>query len=401
MVRLTAPVLACALLASCGSSDDQAGQAGQGQGQGGAPVPVGVVTVKQANVPLITDLAGRTSAYESSEVRPQVSGVIRKRLFTQGSIVRAGQTLYRIDPAPYEADVQQAQANLQSAQATLKAAKVKADRYEPLAKMQAISQQDYTDAQAQANEAAASVAQAKAALRTAKINLNRTTVPAPITGRIGRSVATVGALVTENQSDALTTIQRLDPIYVDIRQSSGDILALRRALGKGDTVASKANVRLTLEDGEDYGRVGTVDFAEPTVDESTGTVTLRATFPNPEGLLLPGMYVTAHIAQAIQRDAILVPQQGVTRDPKGNATVLVVGDGNKVVSRSVKAPRTQGAYWVVTSGLNPGDKVIVQGTAKVRPGQPVKPVPADTPQKLTTGTKGAGGGGNSSAGAGS
>ena len=389
---LTGTVAAFALLASCGSSDDKAaGQAGPG-GPGGAPMQVGFVTAKQTSVPIITDLAARTSAYETSEVRPQVSGVIEKRNFTQGSIVRAGQTLYRIDPSPYQADVEQARANLQSAQANLQAAQALAERYAPLAKMEAISQQDYTDAVAKAGQARASVAQSKAALRTAQINLKRTTVPAPITGRIGRSIATVGALVTQNQADPLATIQRLDPIYVDIQQSSGDILKLRRSLGDGDTVPSKAKVRLTLEDGQDYGQVGTVDFAEPTVDESTGTVTLRATFPNPEGLLLPGMYVTAHIAQAIERDAYLVPQQGVTRDPQGNATIMVVGKDNKVVVRNVKAPRTQGAFWVVTDGLQPGDRIIVQGTGKIRPGQPVKPVPADTPQKLTTGSSQSDGG---------
>lgn len=394
--RWIGAVAACALLASCGGSEEQAGQGGPG-GPGGAPMTVGYVTVDQTSVPIVADLAGRTSAYESSEVRPQVSGVIRKRMFEQGSIVHAGQTLYQIDPDPYEASLSEAQANLQSAQATLEAAQAKADRYKPLADMEAISRQDYTDARSQARQAAAAVAQAKAAIRTARINLNYTTVPAPITGRIGRSIATVGALVTANQADPLTTIQRLDPIYVDINQSSSDLLSLRRALASGDTVPSKAKVRLTLEDGEDYGRVGTIDFTEPVVDENTGTVTLRATFPNPEGLLLPGMYVTAHIAQAIERDAYLVPQQAVTRDPKGNATILVVGPDNKVVPRNVKAPRTQGAFWVVTDGLKPGDKIIVQGTAKVRPGQPVKAVPANTPEKLTSGQPKQGGGAESGA----
>ncbi|WP_284052927.1 efflux RND transporter periplasmic adaptor subunit [Stakelama marina] len=369
-------------LAGCGGGDDAAKGGPAGPGAQG-PVTVGYVTVQPTSVPMVTELAARTSAYETSQVRPQVSGVIEKRYFTEGSVVKKGQTLYRIDPSLYEASASQARANLHSAQATLAAAQAKADRYKPLAKIEAVSQQDYTDAEAQARQAAAAVEQARAALRTAQINVRFTRVPAPITGRIGRSLATVGALVTQNQSDPLAVIQRLDPIYVDIRQSSADLLALRRSLQHDDgVVPASASVRLRLEDGSMYGQTGTVEFAEAMVDESTGTVTLRARFPNPEGVLLPGMFVRAIFSQAVDTKAFLVPQAGVTRDPKGNASVLIVGKDNKAVKQGVTAPRTQGNKWVVTKGLNAGDKIIVQGTAKIRPNQPIKPVPADTPQKL-------------------
>ncbi len=364
-------------LASCGGGD------GAAPGGPGAQTPeVGYVVVQPTRVPVTTELAGRTSAYRASEVRPQVSGLIRKRYFTEGSIVHRGDPLYLIDPSIYRATVNQAEANLASARATAEAARARAERYEPLAKMQAVSQQDYTDARAQAREAAAAVEQQQAALETARINLRYTTVPAPITGRIGRSRFTVGALVTSSQAEPLTTIQQLDPIYVDIQRSSSDMLALRRALAQGGVVPASATVRLTLEDGSDYGQTGTVEFSEVVVDPNTGTVTMRARFPNPEGLLLPGMFVRARFDQAIDTQAFLVPAQGVTRDPKGNATVLVVGKDNKAVQRTVKADRMAGSNWVVTDGLKPGDRIITQGTAKVRPGQTVKPVPASKPQRV-------------------
>jgi membrane fusion protein (multidrug efflux system) len=364
-------------LASCSGKDEAATNAP------GAQTPVvGVVTVQATRVPVTTELAGRTSAYRSSEVRPQVTGLIRKRIFTEGSIVHRGDPLYQIDSSLYRASVNQAEANLASARATADAAKVRAERYKPLAEMEAVSKQDYTDARAQAREAAAAVEQQQAALQTARINLGYTTVPAPITGRIGRSRFTVGALVTSSQTEPLTTIQQLDPIYVDIQRSSSDMLALRRSLAKGGVVPASATVRLTLEDGTDYGFTGTVEFSEVVVDPNTGTVTMRARFPNPEGLLLPGMFVRARFAQAIDTQAFLVPTQGVTRDPKGNATVLVVGPDNKVVERTVKADRIVGSNWVVTDGLKPGDRIITQGTAKVRPGQKVKPVPASAPQRI-------------------
>ena len=375
-----AAIVASAALVGCKKKDD-------------APKPpppeAGYVVVKTESVALVTELGGRTNAYETSEVRPQVSGVIRERLFEEGSLVKAGQTLYRIDPSLYEAAAAQARANLASAEATRQAAVAKARRYKPLADIEAVSQQDYADALAAAGQAAASVAQNRASLDVATINQGYTKVPAPISGRIGRSIVTTGALVTANQADALTTIQRLDPIFVDIPQSSADLIALRRSLANGNVIPSSAEVRVRLEDGSEYPSVGRLQFAEAMVDATTGSVTLRARFPNPQGLLLPGMYVRARLSQATARDAILVPQQGVSRDPRGNATVLVVGPDDKPVQKTVQADRTIGDKWMVTGGLVPGDRVIVEGLGRVKVGQPVKPVPAgskpaDPPPKQTT-----------------
>ena len=346
--------------------------------------------VQQTSVPVVTELSGRTSAYQTSEVRPQVSGIIRRRLFVEGSLVHKGQTLYEIDPSLYRAATAQASANLASAQASAEATRIKAERYKPLADMEAVAKQDYTDAAAQARQAAAAVAQNRAALQTARINLNVTRVPAPITGRIGRSLFTEGALVTASQADPLTNIQRLDPIYVDIQQSSADLLALRRALASGGAVPTTAVVRLKLEDGSDYGLTGTVEFAEAVVDATTGTVTLRARFANPQGLLLPGMFVRASFAQSLDTSAYLVPQTAVSRDPKGNATVFVVGPGNKAVQRTVTATRSQGMNWIVTDGLNPGDKVITEGIGRLKGNDVVRPVPAGSPQRIDPSGKGGG-----------
>ncbi|MEI9927159.1 MAG: efflux RND transporter periplasmic adaptor subunit [Sphingomonas sp.] len=385
-------MLAAALLVSCGDGNSAAGKAAGGRRGPGGPVAVGFVVVQPGSVPVTAELAGRVSAYQTSEVRPQVAGIVRRRLFVEGSIVRKGQTLYQIDPSLYRASVNEAQANLLSARANADAAKVKADRYKPLAAMEAVSKQDYTDAAAQARQAAAAVAQNNAQLQTARINLHFTRVPAPITGRIGRSLITEGALVTTNQTDPLAVIQRLDPIYVDIQQSSADLLALRTALSTGGVTAASASVRLKLEDGSDYGMTGTVEFAEVMVNESTGTVTLRARFPNPQGILLPGMFVRALFAQAVDNQAFLVPQAGVARDPRGQATVYVVGPGNRAAQKKVVADRTQGAFWVVTSGLSPGDKVIVQGTANLKPSAEIRPVPASAAQRIQAPQQGAGGG---------
>jgi len=378
-------------LASCGARDDAA-TSGK-RGQQGTP-EVGYVVVQPSSVPLVNELSGRTSAYQSSEVRPQVSGLIRKRFFTEGSYVRKGQPLYQIDPSLYVAASNQAAANLASAQATAEAARVKAQRYAPLAKDQAVAAQDYTDAAAASRQANAAVAQNRAALDTARINLKFTTVPAPISGKIGRSLFTEGALVANNQADPLAVISVLDPIYVDIQQSSADLLAMRRALSGGGAVPTSAVVRLKLEDGSDYGITGTVEFSEATVDPATGTVTLRARFANPQGLLLPGMFVRASFAQATDPQAILVPQTAVTRDAKGNPQVYVVGPDNKAITKTIVASRTVGANWVVTGGLNAGDKVITEGVGKVKPNAPVKAVPAGSPQKLKTGKDGGKGGGS-------
>lgn len=383
-----APVL---LLAACGGGSDTAGNNSGGAGGSGrqqGPPQVGFVVVQPTSAPLIAELAGRTAAFESSDVRPQVTGLIRRRFFTEGAQVRAGQPLYEIDPSLYRAAVNQAQANLRSAQASAEATRVQADRYAPLVKIEAVSKQEYTNAIAQARQGNAQMAQTRAALDTARINLRFTTVPAPISGRIGRSLFTVGALVSASQADPLAQIQRLDPIFVDIQQSAAGLLALRRALARDGLVPTKAVVRLKLEDGGDYGRTGTVEFTEAVVNTETGTVTLRARFPNPQGILLPGMFVRASFAQAIDTRAFLIPQQAVSRDPGGDATVMLVGPDNKTVQRTIRAERTQGAAWVVTEGLRPGDKVIVQGlNAQLRPGTAVRPVPANTAQRIAPPTK--------------
>jgi len=344
---------------------------------------VGYVTVAASAVPITTELGGRTVAYESSEVRPQVNGLIRKRLFTEGSIVRAGEPLFQIDASLYQAAVQQAEANLASAEASAQAADEKAKRFAPLARMQAIAEQDYTDALAAARIARAAVAQSRAALETARINLRYTTISAPIGGRIGRSLATPGALVSASQAEPLAVIQRVDPIYVDMQQSSAELTALRRSLASGGTRPGSTAVTLRLEDGSSYAVPGTVEFSEATVNEATGTVTLRARFPNPGGLLLPGMFVTALFEQAIEPDAILVPQQAVQRDFDGSAFVYLVGKDDKVARRKIVTTRTAGANWVVSSGLAAGDRVITQGTGTLKTGMAVKPVPESRPQ--TTG----------------
>ncbi len=372
------------LLVGCGNSSDgsNAGGGRGGRGGPGGPITVGYVVVQQGSAPIVQDLPGRVAAFQVSEVRPQVSGVILKRLFQEGSVVQQGQTLYQIDPSVYNAQAAQAQANLQSARAQAEAARTLAFRYKPLVEQQAISKQDYTNAVAQARQADASVAQNSAALRSAQINQRFTRVPAPISGRIGLSNVTVGALVTANQTDALTTITRLDPVFVDIQESAADLLALRETLAQGGAAPTTAQVRIKLPNGAYYEYSGTVQFSQVLVDQATGTVTIRARFPNPASLLLPGMFVTAEFAQAINTAAFLVPQSAVTRDPKGNATIWVVGPGNRATERVIVADRTQGEYWVVTQGLAPGEKVITQGTANLREGAQIKPVPASSPQKI-------------------
>jgi membrane fusion protein (multidrug efflux system) len=370
-------IAATLALASCGQGDAQNG----GRGQRGS-TQVGFVVVQPTSVPLQSSLGGRTVAFETSEVRPQVNGLLRRRNFAEGSYVRQGQPLFQIDPSLYQAAVNQAQANVASAQATLQAAQERANRYRPLAQMEAISKQDYTDAVAQARQARAAVAQNNAALQTARINLRYTSIPAPISGRIGRSLVTVGALVTANQQEPLAVIQRLDPMYVDIQQSSADMTKLRRALAIGGVEPGSTQVHLKLEDGSDYGYTGSVQFSEVMVNESTGTVTLRARFPNPQNVLLPGMFVQALFTQAVDPNVFLVPQAAVQRDIGGDAFVFVVGAGNKAERRKVVAERTYGANWVVTGGLRPGDKVITQGTANLKSDAPIKPVPANAPQRL-------------------
>lgn len=389
LAALSAPVLLVALFIALPLSACSGGGKDESRKPPAAP-QVGFVVVQQKNVPLVVELTARVAAYQMAEVRPQVSGIIKRRFFTEGALVREGQTLYEIDPRLYRAATNEARANLQSAQANAEALRVKADRFRPLAEAEAVSKQDYTDVAAQARQAAAAVAQGRAQLDTAQINLRFTAVPAPITGRIGRSLFTQGALVTSNQTDPLAVIQRLDPIFVDIQQSSADLLTLRRSLANGGAAPASASVRLILEDGSEYPQAGTVQFSEVMVNVSTGTVTLRASFANPDGLLLPGMFVRARFAQAIDTRAILVPQAALSRTARGLATVFVVGPGNKAVQRTVTADRTEGAYWVVTKGLKPGEKVIVQGLANVKPDAPIRPVAADSPQKFAPPSSGSG-----------
>lgn len=382
-VRLVLPA-AVLLLAGCSQSEAE-----NGRGQRG-PAQVGFVVAQPTSVPVQSLLGGRTVAFETSEVRPQVNGLIRRRQFTEGSYVRQGQPLFQIDPSLYRAAVNEAQANVASARATLDAAQVRANRYKPLAEMEAISKQEYTDAAAQARQARAAVAQNSAQLDTARINLRFTSIPVPISGRIGRSLSTVGALVTANQSEPLAVIQRLDPMYVDIQQSSAEMTKLRRAVAAGGVSPGSTQVRLKLEDGTDYGFTGTIQFSEVMVNESTGTVTLRARFPNPRNVLLPGMFVQALFTQAVDQNVFLVPQAAVQRDIGGEAFVFLVGAGNKAERRKVVADRTAGANWVVSAGLRAGDKIITQGTANLRNGAELRPVPASAAQRIEPGGGGAG-----------
>jgi membrane fusion protein (multidrug efflux system) len=363
----SAAVVAALLLSACGK-------------QAPPPPPpkqVGVVTVQMQPVTLTTELPGRTSPYESSEVRPQVDGIILKRLFREGDTVHAGQILYQIDPAPYAAAAANARAALARAQSSIASTAALARRYGELVKINAIARQDYENAVAAANQAKADVAAQRAALQSAEINLRRTAIRAPISGRIGASTFTVGALVTAAQPQPLTTIQRLDPIYVDISQSSVDVLRLRKQIMAGQIArgGAAARVGLTLEDGSEYNHAGTFQFADVTVAEQTGSVTIRAIFPNPEGLLLPGMYVRAHLIEGTQAQGILAPQQAVSRDERGNPTALVVGPDNKLQLRQLTTSRAIGDKWLVTSGLNPGDRLVMDGTMMLQPGVPVQPVP--------------------------
>jgi len=346
------------------------------------PTAVSYVVVAEQAVALSSELPGRTAPFETSDVRPQVSGLIRARLFTEGDIVHAGQALYRIDPAPYEAQVASARAALARARASIASSSALARRYGELVKINAIARQEYENAQGTAAANRADVAAQQAALRSAQIDLSRTVIRAPITGRIGRSLATTGALVTAAQADPLTTIQRLDPIYVDIQQSSADLLRLREQLLNGQVArAGTTQVRIKLETGSIYGQTGTLRFADVTVNPTTGSQTIRAIVPNGAGLLLPGMFVRAVLPEGTQTRALLVPQRGVSRDEKGNATVLLVGKDNKAEPRIIQTSRAQGDNWIVTGGLKPGDKVIVEGAMLLRPGMPVNPAPFDSKAK--------------------
>jgi membrane fusion protein (multidrug efflux system) len=359
-----------ALLAGCGQSPPAAA----GPPAAGDP-EVAVVTIAPRPVTLSTVLPGRTSAYLVADVRPQVSGIVQKRLFSEGADVKEGEVLYQIDPATYQAAYDNAQAALAKAEANAQPARLKAERYATLIKANVVSRQDNDDAQAAHGQAVAEVTAAKAALESARINLSYTRVTAPVAGRIGKSTVTPGALVTASQPAALSTVQQIDPIYVDVTQSSADLLRLKRELASGrltKTGADSARVKLLYEDGSAYPLEGVLQFSDITVDPSTGVITLRAVFPNPAHDLLPGLFVRAVLEEGVDERAILAPQLAVTRDSKGAPLVMVVGQGEVVESRSIEVGRVVGEDWLVTSGLAPGERVIVEGLQKIRPGAKVK-----------------------------
>jgi membrane fusion protein, multidrug efflux system len=342
------------------------------------PPEVGVVAVKQEKAVLTTELSGRVSAAMTAEVRPQVGGIIQKRLFTEGSHVKAGEALYQIDPASYKAAYASARAALSKAEANITTVRLKSERYQELVKIKAVSQQEADDTFAALKQAEAEVESAKAALETARINLAYTRITAPVSGIIGRSTVTSGALVTASQTTALATIQQLDQVFVDVTQSSSEMLRIKKNLESGLTKRSNANqakVKLYFEDNTLYPLTGSLKFSEVTVDQSTGSITLRAVFPNPKQALLPGMFVRTVLEEGVSEQAMLVPQRGVTRNPKGDATVLVVGAEEKVEQRIIKVARTVGDSWLVTDGLKPGDRVILEGLQRARPGTAVKAVP--------------------------
>ena len=338
---------------------------------------VATVTVAQEQVVLTTELPGRTSPYRIAEIRPQVNGLIQKRLFTEGSDVQAGQVLYQIDPSPFKAVLDNATAALGKAEANLPPIQLRADRYKEALADKAVSQQDFDDANAALKQAEAEIRFWKATVETAGINLGYARVTSPISGRIGKSTVTDGAIVTAYQPMALASIQQLNPIYVDVPQSTNEVLRLRRRLEEGQINHSGKNlnkVQLILGDGTPYPLEGTLQFRDITVDPTTGSVILRVVFPNPDGILLPGMFVQAVVKEGVNEKAILIPQQAVSRDPKGNPLALIVDAAGKVEQRMLTLDRAMGDQWLVTSGLAPGDRVIVEGIQKVRPGAPVKEV---------------------------
>lgn len=344
-------------------------------------VPVGVVTLNNQSLTLRKELPGRISAFQIAEIRPQVSGIVEARLFKEGTKVEKGQGLYQINPSVYEAELAASEAAVTRAEASIASTQSKSKRYKELLNIKAVSQQDFDEADAAYKQAKAELLTAKAQLKSAKINLGYSDVSSPISGLISKSNVTVGALVSANQAAALATVTQLDPIYVDLTQSSNELTQLKQALSTGKLSTDsqgKTDVELKLEDGSTYKHKGTLEFSEVTVDPSTGSVTLRAKFPNPENLLLPGMYARASVVEGVKSDAILAPQRGISRNNKGEATAMVVGADNKVEPRIVKVDRTVGSNWLVTDGLKNGDKLIVEGLQKIRPGALVNPSPAQT-----------------------
>jgi membrane fusion protein, multidrug efflux system len=372
-VIFAAAALASAfILAGCQNSAGKAPQAG--------PPEVAVVEIKPERVAITTELPGRTSAYLIAEVRPQVSGIIQQRLFKEGSDVKAGEVLYQIDPATYQAAWESAKAQLARAEANISTTRVRAERYKELVEIKAVSRQEYDDAAAALKQAEADVEGGKAAVETARINLAYTKVTAPIAGRIGKSSVTVGALVMAGQGMPLATIQQIDPVYVDVTQSSASLLRLQQSMARGTLKrdsANRAKVKLILEDGTPYPLEGALQLQDVTVDPTTGSYILRIVFPNPKRVLLPGMFARAILEEGVNEQALLVPQQGVSRDPKGNPTSLIVDAEGKVQQRLLTLDRPIGDKWLVSAGLVPGDRVIVEGVQKVRPGASVKVVPYD------------------------
>jgi membrane fusion protein, multidrug efflux system len=371
--RLISAATAAALLAACGPKQSAPPQ---------ITPEVGVVTVEPTSVPVTTELPGRTNAFLVAQVRARVDGIVLRREFTEGSMVKAGQRLYKIDPAPYIAQLNSAKATLAKAQANLVSVTAQANRYKVLVAANAVSKQDYDNAVASEGQAVADVASGKAAVDTAQINLGYTDVVSPVSGQVGISQVTPGAYVQASAATLMSTVQQLDPMYVDLTQSSLDGLKLRREVQEGRLKTSgpdAAKVTLILEDGRTYSEKGKLQFSDVTVDQTTGSVTVRALFQNKDGVLLPGMFVRARIEEGTNDHAIVVPQVGITHDQKGTPTALVVGSDNKVALRQLVTSNTYGPNWVVSSGLNAGDRVIVQGTDKVRPGMEVKAVPAQMP----------------------
>jgi membrane fusion protein (multidrug efflux system) len=377
MPKILTPLMPVALgaLLLLGACQNKTDSAKPGAGKGGPP-EVGVVSVSTQDAPLELELPGRLSASQVAEIRPQVGGIVLKRLFTEGAQVKAGQPLYQLDAASFEAERARTAAALQKAEATLAVARSKAARDAELLKADAISRQAADDSAGALRQAEADVAVAKAALDAARVQLERARIVAPIAGRIEVSTVTAGALVTANQTQALTTVQQLDPMQVDIVQSSAELLALRRQLDGSHGNSGSRQLQLVLEDGSRHPQPATLQVSGVTVDRGTGAVTLRATVPNPQGSLLPGMVVRARLLAGVDRGAILVPQQGVSRSPTGEATALVVGEGNKVERRRLVLERAVGNQWLVTQGLKVGDKLIVEGLQRARPEQVVTPVAA-------------------------
>lgn len=380
--------LLSATLAGCGEKVQAQGAPGAGM----PPPEVAVVTVAPQRLAVTNELPGRLEATRVAQVRARVPGIVQKRTFKEGSDIKAGEVLFLIDPAPYQAALHSAQATLARAEANLAQATLKAQRYAPLVQTNAISKQEYDDALTAQKQASADVAAARAARDTARLNLGYATVTAPIAGRVGRAQVTEGALVGQGEATPLATIQQLDPIYVNLTQSSADLLRLQQALKNGQLKSvGKDGARVTLasEDGKPYGMPGRLLFSDVTVDETTGSVTLRAQFPNPDHALLPGMYVRARIEQAVDEDAIMVPQQAVQRGPEGASVMLVTREG-KVAAQPVQTGAAHGNQWVITQGLKTGDRVVVEGLQKIQPGAPVKAIPWQAPNAAATGQDGPG-----------